>query len=319
MLLVVEGLVVHYGMDGKVVKAVDGVDFSVGEGEALGLVGESGCGKTSTGLAIMRMLPPNVVALRGKILFEGVDILSLDADLFDNEYRWKKISMVFQGAMNSFNPVLRVGLQVAEPLMVKEGASKKDAMKKVMKVFSLVGLPADYVDRYPHELSGGMKQRALVAMALIMEPKLIILDEPTSALDVSIQTQIMNMLKRLKREHGLSMIFITHDLSIVSDIADEIAVMYAGQVAEMGPSDIILRSPLHPYSSKLLSATPRLRGPRMLDYIPGAPPSLVEPPRGCRFHPRCHRVFEKCFAEEPPTFNRDGIRVRCWLYEGDNQ
>jgi len=316
-MLNVVNLVVYYGLGGKVVKAVDGVDFSVGEGEALGLVGESGCGKTSTGLAVIRMLPPNVVKLGGKILFEGIDILSMNPKDFAKEYQWRKISMVFQGAMNSFNPVLRVGLQVAEPLMVKEGVSKAEALNRARQVFRQVGLPPEYVDRYPHELSGGMKQRALVAMALIMQPKLIILDEPTSALDVSIQTQIMNMLKRLKREHGLSMIFITHDLALVSDIADEIAVMYAGKVVELGPSEKILCTPLHPYSSKLLSSTPRLKGPRTLDYIPGAPPSLTDPPTGCRFHPRCHRVFEKCVTEEPPCFVQDGVGVRCWLYQSD--
>jgi peptide/nickel transport system ATP-binding protein len=309
------GLRLYYGEGGKTVRAVDDVSFRVGDGETLGLVGESGCGKTSTGLALMRLLPPNTVELGGRVYLDGVEILSLDEKVFAAEVRWRKISMVFQGAMNSFNPVLRVGLQVAEPLVVKAGYSRDEALRVVRKLFRDVGLPEEAADRYPHELSGGMRQRAMIAMALTLSPRLLILDEPTSALDISIQTQIMNLLKRLKREHGLSMLFITHDLALVCDIADAIAVMYAGEIVESGGADEVVKKPAHPYTQLLIKSIPRLRGPKTLDYIPGAPPSLSDPPPGCRFHPRCpHIVRGKCDIEKPPGIATDGGRkAACWL------
>ncbi|MCS7138138.1 MAG: ABC transporter ATP-binding protein [Candidatus Caldarchaeum sp.] len=313
-LLEVEGLTLHYYSGGGVVKAVDGVGFRIGEAETLGLVGESGCGKTSTGLALMRMLPRNVAHFGGKALLDGIDLLSLEAKRFDMEIRWRVVSMVFQGAMNSFNPVLKVGHQVAEPLVVKEGQRMEEALKTVRSLFRQVGLSEEVADRYPHELSGGMKQRAMIAMALVLNPKLLILDEPTSALDVSVQTQIMNLLKRLKRERGLSMIFITHDLALVSDIADAVAVMYAGEIVEYGVSDDMLTSPLHPYTQKLLKSIPRLKGPKTLEYIPGAPPNLVNPPPGCRFHPRCPQVFDRCRHEKPYDVKKGKASVKCWLY-----
>lgn len=316
-MLRVEGLKVYYSSGGRVVKAVDGVGFRVGEAETLGLVGESGCGKTSTGLALMRMLPGNVSHFEGKAFLHGVDVFSLDAKKFDGEIRWKVISMVFQGAMNSFNPVLRIGHQVAEPLVFKEGLKLEEALKAVRRLFKQVGLSEEIADRYPHELSGGMKQRAMIAMALVMNPKLVILDEPTSALDVSIQTQVMNLLKRLKRELGLSMIFITHDLALVSDIADSVAVMYAGEVVEYGSSDDVLASPQHPYTQRLLKSIPRLRGPRTIEYISGAPPDLSNPPPGCRFHPRCPQVFDRCVVEKPSDVEAGGSVVKCWLYALD--
>ncbi|MEM4287909.1 MAG: ABC transporter ATP-binding protein [Candidatus Caldarchaeum sp.] len=313
-MLEVDGLRLYYGAGGMTVKAVDDVGFRVGDGETLGLVGESGCGKTSTGLALMRMLPNNVVHLGGKALLDNVDILSMDFKRFVAEVRWNKVSMVFQGAMNSFNPVLKVGIQVAEPLIFKAGYSPYEALGVVRKLFKQVGLPEEAADRYPHELSGGMKQRAMIAMALALNPPLVILDEPTSALDVSIQTQIMNLLKRLKKELNISMIFISHDLALVSDIADVIAVMYAGQVVEYGDADSVLTNPLHPYTQKLLKSTPRLRGPRVLEYITGSPPSLANPPAGCRFHPRCPYVFDRCRLENPPPTSLEKTTVRCWLH-----
>jgi peptide/nickel transport system ATP-binding protein len=263
----------------------------------------------------MRLLPPNTVELGGRVYLDGVEILSLDEKVFAAEVRWRKISMVFQGAMNSFNPVLRVGLQVAEPLVVKAGYSRDEALRVVRRLFRDVGLPEEAADRYPHELSGGMRQRAMIAMALTLSPRLLILDEPTSALDISIQTQIMNLLKRLKRELGLSMLFITHDLALVCDIADAIAVMYAGEIVESGGADEVVKKPAHPYTQLLIKSIPRLRGPKTLDYIPGAPPSLSDPPTGCRFHPRCpHIVRGKCDLEKPPDIATDGGRkAACWL------
>jgi peptide/nickel transport system ATP-binding protein len=309
------GLRLYYGEGGKTVRAVDDVSFRVGDGETLGLVGESGCGKTSTGLALMRLLPPNTVELGGRVYLDGVEMLSLDEKVFAAEVRWRKISMVFQGAMNSFNPVLRVGLQVAEPLVVKAGYSRDEALRVVRRLFRDVGLPGEAADRYPHELSGGMRQRAMIAMALTLSPRLLILDEPTSALDISIQTQIMNLLKRLKRELGLSMLFITHDLALVCDIADAIAVMYAGEIVESGGADEVVKKPAHPYTQLLIKSIPRLRGPKTLDYIPGAPPSLSDPPPGCRFHPRCPYIVRgRCDIEKPPDIATDGGRkAACWL------
>ncbi|MCS7133956.1 MAG: ABC transporter ATP-binding protein [Candidatus Caldarchaeum sp.] len=313
----VEGLRLYYGMGEAVVKAVDGVDFKLGLGETLGLVGESGCGKTSTGLALMRMLPSNVVHFSGRVFMDGEDLLAMDYRKFVSEVRWSKVSMVFQGAMNSFNPVLKVGTQVAEPLVVKGGYGTEEALRKVAKIFKQVGLSEETVNRYPHELSGGMKQRAMIAMALILNPKLVILDEPTSALDVSIQTQVINLLKKLKKELQLSMIFITHDLALVSDIADSIAVMYAGEVIEFGSSDEVLLRPAHPYTQKLLKAIPRITGPKTLEYIPGQPPNLSNPPPGCRFHPRCPHVLEKCKTQTPPTIAVRNVSTKCWLYGED--
>lgn len=313
-MLEVEELKLYYGMKGSVVKAVDGVSFKVGDGETLGLVGESGCGKTSTGLALMRMLPSNVVHFSGRTVLDGVELFSMDYQRFVSEIRWRKVSMVFQGAMNSFNPVLKVGVQVAEPLVVKANMKLEDALKTVKRLFAEVGLPEETVQRYPHELSGGMKQRAMIAMALVLKPRLVILDEPTSALDVSVQTQVINLLKKLKKEHNLSMIFITHDLALVSDIADSVAVMYAGQVVEFGESDTVFFSPAHPYTQKLIKAIPRITGPKALEYIPGMPPNLANPPPGCRFHPRCPHVFEKCRITEPPTVKISNAVAKCWLY-----
>ncbi|MEM4303379.1 MAG: ABC transporter ATP-binding protein [Candidatus Caldarchaeum sp.] len=314
-MLEVNGLRLYYGVGDMTVKAVDDVSFRVNDGETLGLVGESGCGKTSTGLALMRMLPNNAVHLSGQAILDNVDILAMDFKKFVSEVRWNKVSMVFQGAMNSLNPVLKIGVQVAEPLIVKAGYKQDEAFKTVKKLFKQVGLPEEAAERYPHELSGGMKQRAMIAMALSLNPPLVILDEPTSALDVSIQTQIINLLKRLKKELGISMIFISHDLALVSDIADSIAVMYAGEVVEYGGADDVLTRPYHPYTQKLLKSTPRIRGPRVLEYIVGSPPSLASPPSGCRFHPRCPYMFDRCRLERPSSTYVEKVSVKCWLYD----
>ncbi|MEM3095981.1 MAG: ABC transporter ATP-binding protein [Nitrososphaerota archaeon] len=314
VLLSVEGLTVHYMTERGVLRAVDGVTFSLDRGETIGIVGESGCGKTSLGLALIRLLPENVHTICGKVTLDGLELLEMTQERFNKYVRWRRISMVFQGAMNSFNPVLRVGFQVAEPLMQAGGADRRAAEAEVARLFRLVGLPEDVMGRYPHELSGGMKQRAMLAMSLILRPDIVILDEPTSALDVSIQTQIMNLLKRLKRELGISMIFITHDITLSSDLCEKIAVMYAGEFVEVGSADDVLTNPLHPYTQKLLAATPRLRGGGRLEFIPGAPPDMVSPPKGCRFHPRCQYAFNKCSVESPVGVVRGGVRVRCWLH-----
>jgi peptide/nickel transport system ATP-binding protein len=315
MLLEVDGLRLYFKTLRGDVKAVDDVSFKLGRGKTLGIVGESGCGKSSTANAIVRNLPRNVSRYEGRIFLEDVDLMLLNDVEFRSKIRWRRISMVFQGAMNSLNPVLKVGFQVAEPLIIHKGLSREEALKNVEELFRLVGLSHDIVNRYPHELSGGMRQRAIIAMALTLNPDIVILDEPTSALDVSIQAQIMNLLKSLKRRLGISMIFITHDIALASDICDEFGVMYAGEIVELGSAEELLLSPKHPYTQKLLSSIPRLHSDKTPEFIPGSPPDLVNPPSGCRFHPRCPYVMDKCSSENPPKTLVDGSFVKCWLYK----
>ena len=317
-MLKVENLYLYYWGEKGVVRAVDGVSLTVRAGEVVGIVGESGCGKSSLANAIVKNLPRNVARYEGRVIIDGNDVVSMELEDVRHSIRWKKISIVFQGAMNVLNPVVKVGYQIAEPLIVHENMKKEEAFKKVHEVMRLLGLP-DYVfDRYPHELSGGMKQRVVIATALITNPKLLILDEPTSALDVSIQAQIMNLLKRLKRELNLSMIFITHDIALSSDICDRICVMYSGEIVEDGYADYLLPSPKHPYTQKLIAATPRLRSTTKPLYIPGSPPDLTSPPPGCRFHPRCEYAKEICKNVSPKRYVLDdGSVVKCWLYGED--
>jgi len=316
-LLKASDLRLYYRTRRGIVQAVDNIEFELGKGETLGLVGESGCGKSSTAIAIMRLLPRNVERYEGEVLLEDSNIMELDEEEYRRRIRWKRISMVFQGAMNSLNPVLKAGFQVAEPLIVHQGMEKREAVEKAKELFTLVGLPPDFTERYPHELSGGMKQRVVIAMALVMSPEIIILDEPTSALDVSIQAQIMNLLKRLKKELSLSMIFITHDIALASDLCDKIGVMYAGQIVELGPSENVLLNPKHPYTQKLIASVPLLRRDEIPEFIPGAPPDLVNPLKGCRFYPRCP-YGEKDFEEKEPALVEAGKNhfVKCWLYSG---
>ncbi|MBM3925640.1 MAG: ABC transporter ATP-binding protein [SAR202 cluster bacterium] len=315
-LLQVKDLLLHYRSASGVVQAVDGVSFSMERGQALGLVGESGAGKSSLGLALMRVLPRNVARFDGQVLLDGVDSLSLSDDAFRRQVRWKKIAMVFQGAMDSFNPVARVGQQVAEPLLLNGDMSKDTARDEALRLLNLVGLPAETYQRYPHELSGGMKQRALIVMALSLNPALAILDEPTSALDTSVQAQIMNLLKDLKRKSGLSYIFITHDIALASDLCDSVAVMYAGQIVEIGPVEQMLSRPNHPYTQKLLASIPRLDQESLPDFIPGAPPDMTAPPAGCRFHPRCPLRFDRCIMEAPGLLAvASDHQSRCWLVD----
>jgi peptide/nickel transport system ATP-binding protein len=320
MVLKIKDLHMYYTTIRGEVKAVEGVSLELDEGEALGIVGESGCGKTSMSLGITRLLPENVSIYKGSIELEDRELMTLSKEEFRKNINWKKISMVFQGAMNSLNPVIRVGTQVSEPLVIHTGLSKADAKQRVLDIFEKVGLPPETFDGYPHELSGGMKQRVVIAMALILNPPLIILDEPTSALDVSIQAQAMNLLKRLKKERHIAMIFITHDIALSSDISDKMAVMYGGKIVEFGTAEQIILSPKHPYTQKLLASTPMLRSYSEPDYIPGSPPDLVNPPQGCNFHPRCHRAMEICRQKDPPvTYPEEGQRVECWLYGEEDE
>ena len=298
------------------VRAVDNVSFSLEKGESLGLAGESGCGKSTLGYALINLLPPPGKIMDGSILIDGIDVAKLSEDELRKKVRWKKISMIFQGAMNALNPVYTVGYQMSEPLIYHEGMSKKEALEEAKRYLELVGLSRDIINRYPHELSGGMKQRVMIATALILKPTVLIADEPTTALDVIVQAQIINLMKKLKKELGISIIFISHDLSVISEIADRVAIMYAGKIVELGPSDSVYVKPKHPYTQALLRAVPRIRGKKeKLVFIPGAPPNLIEPPSGCRFHPRCPYAFDRCMKEEPELKQvESGHFVACHLF-----
>jgi peptide/nickel transport system ATP-binding protein len=320
-LLQVEDLRLYYAGERGDVRAVDGVSFEIGAGETMAIVGESGSGKTSLALALLHLLPRNVAVHDGSVALAGESIMELTEGDFRERVRWRQISMVFQGATESMNPVFKVGHQVAEPLTARKERPKHEAYEVAREYMGLVKLPPETFDRYPHELSGGMKQRAVIATALILEPSLVILDEPTSALDVGVQAQIMNLFKRLKRDLGLASLFITHDIALASDLADSIAVMYAGEIVEIGPSEDVLRRPTHPYTQRLLAAIPRLRSDDPLQFIPGVPPDLTDPPIGCRFHPRCPFAFDRCQEQAPPAFQaaEGEATARCWLLDGSSR
>lgn len=313
-LLRIEKLLLYFRARKGVVQAVDAVDFTLDYNEAVVIIGESGCGKTSMAKAILRLLPRNVAAYSGKVLLTGQDVMPLSDEDFRKNVRWLRMAMVPQAAMNALNPVLRVGDQVAEPMMVHHGIGKDDALKQARRMFELVGVPDDFITRYAFELSGGMRQRVALAMALVTTPDLIVLDEPTSALDVLTQANIMNQLKRIKQSMGMSFILITHDIATSSELADRVAVMYAGQIVEIGDAQRFFTQPLHPYSHMLMASVPRLRGKQAPEFIVGQPPSLINPPTGCRFAARCPKRFERC-VEEPPTFRPADRPVKCWLYE----
>ena len=318
-ILKVSNIQLHYSTANGVLPAVAGVSFTIDDGETLGIVGESGAGKSSLSLALMRTLPRNVATFTGTAELDGADCLKLSEEEYRKQIRWQKIAMVFQGAMDSLNPVIKVGNQVAEPLLLRPGIKPKQAHATAQQLLKMVMLPPEVFHRYPHELSGGMKQRVMIAMALVLKPKLLILDEPTSALDVIIQAQIMNLLKRFKRELKLSSLFITHDLALSSDLCDKIAVMYAGEIIEMGSAEELLLEPKHPYSQKLLASIPRLAEDARPEFILGVPPDMTELPQGCYFQPRCHCALERCLSEHPPDFKLPGGQlVRCWLY-GDKR
>jgi peptide/nickel transport system ATP-binding protein len=313
-LLVVENLKTYFSLDSGTVHAVDGVSFRLDQGEALGIAGESGCGKTTTALSLVRLLPSNAKIVEGSIKLYGIDLVQ-KSDTALNRYRWREIAIVFQGAMNALNPVHRIRDQISEPLMERLGVTEKDAHRRAGELLELVGIPKKRGIAYPHELSGGMRQRAMIAMALALRPAVVIGDEPTTALDVMVQAQILDLLEHLRAELGLSMILITHDLSVIAETCDRVLVMYAGRVAEEGSVNEVFRRPRHPYTQKLLSAFPNIRADRRtLEVIPGAPPDLRNPPPGCRFAPRCEFAMPVCTEVVPPEVTFDGVRVACHLY-----
>ena len=312
-LLRVEDLKLYFKASRGIVQAVDGVDFSLDYNQATVIIGELGCGKSSMAKALLRLLPRNVDRYDGHVYLNGIDLMAMNDETYRQEVRWVKMSMVPQAAMNSLNPVLRVGDQVAEPMIIHHGVRKEEALNQAKNMFQRVGVPTDFINRYAFELSGGMRQRVAIAMSLVTAPDLVILDEPTSALDVLTQGNIMNLLKRIKKEIATSFILITHDIATSSELADRVAVMYAGRIVETSDAHRFFTAPLHPYSKKLMASVPKLRSTVEPEFITGQPPSLINPPTGCRFAARCPSRFEKC-AEEPPVFNVDGRQVRCWLF-----
>jgi peptide/nickel transport system ATP-binding protein len=304
-----------YTMRGEV-KAVDDVSFDVNKGDSVGLAGESGCGKTSAALSILKLLPWNGKIYGGSINFEGEELLKMPPNKFNKDIRWKKISVVFQGAMNALHPNKSIGSQIAEPILAHESISKEEARKRAERLLDLVGIGGSKFDRYPHELSGGMKQRSMISMALACNPTLVIADEPTTALDVIIEAQVMKVMKELQQKLNLSLILISHDLSMIADSCNKVAIMYAGKIAEYGESARLYKEPLHPYTQKLIGAFPSILGAKKeLESIPGFPPDLLNPPPGCRFHPRCVYAMDICRRKEPEVVEADGSNhiVACHL------
>lgn len=310
----VENLKAYYFTSNSVVKAVDNISFVLHKGESLGIAGESACGKSTLGLSMMRMLQPPGKIVDGKIVLHGTDVLALGEKEYTRKVRWKRISMVFQGAMNALDPVYSIKDQLKEVLTI-HGFPQEKMEARMREAVKQVGLDPSVINRYPHELSGGMKQRIVIAMALMLEPEFVIADEPTTALDVLVQAQIINLLKKLKKE-GMTIMLITHDLAIVSEIADKIGIMYAGEIIEFGSAEQIYGEPKHPYTQALIAAIPRLKGDKTISYVKGNPPNLANPPKGCRFYDRCAHAMDVCKQDPPLIKIKDGY-VRCWLYENE--
>jgi peptide/nickel transport system ATP-binding protein len=314
--LVVENLKSYYFTSVGAVKAVDNVSFLLGEGESVGIAGESACGKSTLGLSMMRMLQPPGKIVSGKIALHGTDTLAMSDSEFNKKVRWKRIAMVFQGAMNALDPVYSVKDQLKEVLKY-HGFPESEMDERIIESIRQVGLDPSVIDRHPHELSGGMKQRIVIAMALILKPEFVIADEPTTALDVIVQAQIINLLKKLKKE-GMTIMLITHDLAIISEIAEKIGIMYAGEIVEFGSAEQIYNNPKHPYTQALISAIPRLRGDKKFSHVKGSPPNLANPPKGCRFYDRCPQAMDVCKQDPVMIKTKEGF-VRCWLYDGKSQ
>ena len=315
--LKLDQLTTHYRTLRGWVRAAETVSFEVNKGEALGVVGESGCGKTTVALSILRILPRGGVIRKGKILFNDTDIVPLSTGEM-RKIRWKGISIVFQGAMNALNPVFKVGDQIIEAIKLHEpDVSKADARKRAEGLLEMVGVEPERLNNYPHEFSGGMRQRALIAMSLACNPELLIADEPGTALDVIVQAQVLQLMRSLKEKLGLAMMMISHDLSIVAEVCDKVAIMYAGHVVEYGDIDAIFKEPMHPYTQGLLGAFPTIKGERRkLTSIPGQPPDLLNPPSGCPFRPRCPYAMDVCKGVFPEMkkAGSENHYVACYLY-----
>ena len=316
-LLDVQNLTTNYRTVRGWVRAAEDISFKVEHGEALGIAGESGCGKTTVALSLLKILPSGGIIRRGKIIFDGKDLVPL-AENQMRKVRWKEISIVFQGAMNAMNPVFKVGDQIVEAIQTHQrDVDKTAAMDRAKSLLEMVGVEPSRIDNYPHEFSGGMRQRALIAMALAANPKLLIADEPGTALDVIVQAQVLKLMRELRERLGLSMVLISHDLSIIAETCQKVAIMYAGRIAEFGDAEAVYNEPLHPYTQGLIKAFPSIKGSRIrLSSIPGQPPDLLNPPSGCRFNPRCPFVMDVCHKVDP-SLERVGSGdhlVACHLY-----
>jgi peptide/nickel transport system ATP-binding protein len=315
--LQVRGLKTHFFTDGGVVQAVDGIDLTLRRGETLGIVGESGSGKSVSSLSIMRLIDTPGQIVEGQVFFDGSDLLTFSEEQM-RDIRGNRIAMVFQQPTTYLNPVFRVGDQIIESLKLHQGMNNGEAARRTVELLTMVGLPdpARRTRQYPHELSGGQCQRVMIAMALACNPELLIADEPTTALDVTIQAQILDLMRALREQIDTSIILITHDMGVIAEMADTVVVMYAGQIVEYADVHKLFAEPLHPYTQGLLASMPTLGDVRdELQVIPGVVPSLINPPQGCRFANRCPHRFERCDQEPPLIKTEDGRQVRCWLYD----
>ncbi len=317
-ILEVKELKTHFFTEGGVVPSVDGVSFEINAGQTLGVVGESGSGKSVTSLSIMRLVPsPPGRIVNGDILFEGESLL-LKTDAEMRDIRGNRISMIFQEPMTSLNPVYTIGKQISEAIILHQNASKKEALARTVELLKMVKVssPEKRITQYPHQLSGGMRQRVMIAMALSCRPALLIADEPTTALDVTIQAQILNILQELRNQVGMAVMLITHDLGVVAESCDQVLVMYCGRVVERASTRELFKDPRHPYTVGLMRSIPQVTGPdKKLIPIRGTVPAPSELNCGCRFQTRCDEVFDRCFKEEPPLFTQGARQVRCWKYE----
>jgi oligopeptide/dipeptide ABC transporter ATP-binding protein len=315
-LLDIESLVVEYHTLRANVKAVDRVSLSMEKGHTLGLVGESGCGKSTLGLSTIRLVPPPGKIASGHIVLGETDIINCsDEDI--RKVRGKRVGYIFQDPMTSLNPVKRIGAHFVEMIQTHEPeVSKQDALKRGKDVLTRLGILPERIDDFPHQFSGGMRQRVMIGLALALGPDLLIADEPTTSLDVIVEAQIIELLKELKKSLKLTLILITHNIGIVAETADRVAVMYAGRIAELGPTGDLFEKPMHPYTQALLNSVPNItKKGQVLSWIPGAPPDLAEPPPGCLYHPRCPHAFDRCKKEEPLLTKRNESQVACHLYD----
>ena len=314
-ILRIEDLKVEFPISIGTVRAVNGVDLELVRGEVMGLVGESGCGKSTLGFSILRLLRPPGRISGGRIIYNGHDIVQMGQEEL-LALRGSKIAMIFQDPLTSLNPLFSIGEHFVETLRAHErGISKKDALERSEKVLESLGIAGERLREYPHQMSGGMRQRIMIGLALILNPDLLIADEPTTALDVIVEAQFLDLLDDLRKQYNLTIILITHNLGNVAQLADRITVMYGGTIAEVGPAQSIFDEPLHPYTQGLLASIPNIKLDQPeLKTMPGSPPDLVDPPSGCVFHPRCPHVMDLCTKERPPVFARNGHRMSCWLY-----
>ncbi len=319
-MLRVEDLTMYYRTKEGNVRAVQDVSFEVSKGETVGVAGESGSGKSSLALTILRLLPPYSVVERGRVLLDGRDLLAMDEEELRG-IRWTKVAFVPQASMNSLNPVFTIGSQIAEAVLAHRDVGKDEAVRLAGEVLDMVGVGRERLNSYPHELSGGQRQRVAIAMALVNNPELLVLDEPTTALDVIVQAQILKLLEDLRSRTHMSMILITHDLSVIAELADSVIIYYAGRVVERAPAVELYKNPLHPYTQALLKAFPDIRAKRQrFSFLPGSPPSLANPPPGCPFHPRCPYAFDRCRTEVPKLKEvSPGHWVACHLYRGEGR